>query len=388
MSLVEGGEEEEACTTSSLDQDSGAQDLDTGLACTKHKGALQLINRIVQTCRPWLNSKELCRRYIVQILVCLHLVYLHVAKPTECCHYLNQCCRIAGQRLRFYCSDCDTAVCASCADIECGDHRTAGLAAAMADQRAGLTETVQQARDSRVAELERAVRAVAEIQQSLEEKEQQLQDEINDTFDKLAARLEERRVGLVGQVRVRAGGKLDRLESQQAGLQTDLAHLTSACDLVERVLEGGSAAQLLLMRKQVVEAGLGGGADKPGPPVETDYLQLELAGLADTQTAITRLGSVTSSSCIPGCCVAGGSGLRRAVAAQRTSITLTTRDAAGAVTAGPGLAEVSCHLEAVGGIPAGQLSRLIQVQVRWAAQGGTQHLVWSVPGGGRGGRGV
>ena len=48
-------------------------------------------------------------------------------------------------------------------------------------------------------------------------------------------------------------GKLDRLESQQAGLQTDLAHLTSACDLVERVLEGGSAAQLLLVRKQVVE---------------------------------------------------------------------------------------------------------------------------------------
>ena len=53
--------------------------------------------------------------------------------------------------------------------------------------------------------MERAVWAVANIQQSLEKKQQQ-QDKINDTFDKLAARQEERRVGLVGQVRVRARG--------------------------------------------------------------------------------------------------------------------------------------------------------------------------------------
>ena len=53
--------------------------------------------------------------------------------------------------------------------------------------------------------MERAVWAVANVQQSLEKKQQQ-QDEINNTFDKLAARQEERRVGLVGQVRVRARG--------------------------------------------------------------------------------------------------------------------------------------------------------------------------------------
>ena len=51
-----------------------------------------------------------------------------------------------------------------------------------------------------MAELEQAVWAVANVQQSLEKKQQQ-QDEINDTFDKLAAWQEERRVGLVGQVR-------------------------------------------------------------------------------------------------------------------------------------------------------------------------------------------
>ena len=59
------------------------------------------------------------------------------------------------------------------------------------------------------------------------------------------------------------------------------------------MLEGGSTAQLLLVRKQVEEVGLEEGSDMPGPPVESDYLQQKLADLADIQTAITRLGSVT-----------------------------------------------------------------------------------------------
>ena len=70
-------------------------------------------------------------------------------------------------------------------------------------------------------------------------------------------------MGLVGQVRVPAGGKL----------QTDLAHLTSACDLVDRGPDARSVAQLLLVLKQVKDAGLGVGSGKPRHPVETDYSQ-------------------------------------------------------------------------------------------------------------------
>ena len=51
-------------------------------------------------------------------------------------------------------------------------------------------------------------------------KKQQQQDKINDTFDKLVARLEERRVGLVRQVRMQTRGKLDRL-GEPAGRAAD-----------------------------------------------------------------------------------------------------------------------------------------------------------------------
>ena len=69
--------------------------------------------------------------------------------------------------------------------------------------------------------MERAVWAVANVQQSLEKKQQQ-QDEINDTFDKLAARQEERRVGLVGRGPGEAGqtGEPAGQAADQPGVST------------------------------------------------------------------------------------------------------------------------------------------------------------------------
>ena len=90
-------------------------------------------------------------------------------------------------------------------------------------------------------------------------------------------------------------------------------------------------------------------------PVDTDYIELELAGLAEARASLSQVGGLlptlskarylqltsiiynrtitvqvgglVSSSCIPARCVAGGDGLRRAVAGRRTTVTLTTRDA-------------------------------------------------------------
>ena len=47
-----------------------------------------------------------------------------------------------GQRLRFYCHTCDTAVCSSCTDIEHADHGTDRLDIAMEGERKSLRETL------------------------------------------------------------------------------------------------------------------------------------------------------------------------------------------------------------------------------------------------------
>ena len=120
-------------------------------------------------------------------------------------------------------------------------------------------------------------------------------------------------------------------------------------------------------------------------PADTDYIELSLTGLEEAKTAINSVGSLVSSSCIPAMCQAGGEGLRKATAGKKAVISLTTRDTEGAVTPGPSLGEIACHIEAVGGImikPGAQLTRLIQVQVV-PGESGEYDIVYSLPSEGR-----
>jgi len=48
-----------------------------------------------------------------------------------------------GQTLRFYCRDCDTAVCSSCTDIEHGRHLTIRVLDAVLDEKVRLKELME-----------------------------------------------------------------------------------------------------------------------------------------------------------------------------------------------------------------------------------------------------
>ena len=65
-----------------------------------------------------------------------------------------------------------------------------------------------------------------------------------------------------------------------------------------------------------------------------------------------------------------GEGCLKAVIFKQTIMTLSTRDSAGCVCPGPGLADISCSIEPVGGLDSSTLPRLIQV----AATGAPSHL--------------
>ena len=53
------------------------------------------------------------------------------------------CSSHSGQSLRFYCNDCDSAICSSCSDIEHGDHRTVRLENAAMEHHQVLHQIVQ-----------------------------------------------------------------------------------------------------------------------------------------------------------------------------------------------------------------------------------------------------
>ena len=80
-------------------------------------------------------------------------------------------------------------------------------------------------------------------------------------------------------------------------------------------------------------------------------------------------------------CVEGEGG-RKAVVLQQSLLTLTTRDRRGEVTAGPSLAEISCHIEPLLNIQPQTLPRLIQLQVIRLSSGEFD-IVYSLPREGR-----
>ena len=77
-----------------------------------------------------------------------------------------------------------------------------------------------------------------------------------------------------------------------------------------------------------------------------------------------------------------GEGCRKAAVLKQSLVTLTTRDFRGEVTAGPSLAEISCHIEPLLNIQPQTLPRLIQLQVVRVSSGEFD-ILYSLPREGR-----
>lgn len=76
----------------------------------------------------------------VRLSVCLNLTRNNVSKIFQPILYsINT---ISGQTLRFYCRDCETAVCSSCTDIEHRTHNTLHLTDAVDEHRAAMHQLI------------------------------------------------------------------------------------------------------------------------------------------------------------------------------------------------------------------------------------------------------
>ena len=151
------------------------------------------------------------------------VLYDHKALPAQGYHWLEQLYSVSpaqhrqetslcspGQRLRLYCSDCDTAVCSSCSDIEHRDHPTLSLELAMKTERDNMRTATAQVQE-KLPSIKKSIQSIKLTSESLGHKEEDLDDSINDTFDQLVAMLEQRRTCLLNQLHFRVASKRDKL---------------------------------------------------------------------------------------------------------------------------------------------------------------------------------
>ena len=86
-------------------------------------------------------------------------------------------CDVSGQRLRFYCWQCDTAVCSSCTDIEHREHSTDSLQQAMKTERETMRTSVADIQE-KVPNIKKSIETIKLTSESLAHKEEDLDDDM------------------------------------------------------------------------------------------------------------------------------------------------------------------------------------------------------------------
>ena len=125
----------------------------------------------------------------------------------------------------------------------------------------------------KVPSIKKSIETIKLTSESLAHKEEDLDDDINDTFDQLVALLEQRRTSLLNQLHFRVASKRDKLgkherherereylpdcnqafftDSQLKDLEENLSEIVSSCEFVDKAIDSATSTQLLLVRKQV-----------------------------------------------------------------------------------------------------------------------------------------
>ncbi|XP_069737765.1 tripartite motif-containing protein 3 [Phaenicophaeus curvirostris] len=230
-----------------------------------------------------------------------------------------------GKGLEFYCEGCETATCRACREGEHREHRIVPLRDVL-DQQRGALRALCDALRARLPQLSAAAAQVSELSQELAGRRAAAAAEIAGVFSDLEATLRLRRGQLERLLDDTCNAKQQVLQAQLEALREGEASVASSVALAEAALGRGSAAEVLLLRKQVGERlGELAARDFPEQPQQNAHLDcaLEPEGL---RRSILNLGALLTTDAAAHKTVATGEGLRQAVVGQPASLSVTTKD--------------------------------------------------------------
>ncbi|XP_076876255.1 tripartite motif-containing protein 3b isoform X2 [Brachyhypopomus gauderio] len=239
-------------------------------------------------------------------------------KPLSCPNH-------EGKVMEFYCESCETAMCLDCTEGEHREHVTVPLRDVLEQHKTALNSQLDAIRN-RLPHLAAAIELVSEISRQLVERKMEAVSEISSAFEELERALQQRKAALINDLDNICSSKQKVLQTQLSALQQGRDNIQSSCGFTEQALSHGSAAEVLLVHKQMGErVGALARHDFPERPHENAHLQcqVETEGL---RRSIQNLGALLTTSAVGHTSVATGEGLRHAVVGQPTAVTVTTKD--------------------------------------------------------------
>ncbi|XP_054722216.1 tripartite motif-containing protein 2-like isoform X2 [Uloborus diversus] len=249
---------------------------------------------------------------------------------------LLTCLKHINQSLRFYCKECETAICVTCTDIEHAGHITARLTEAVKDEKNSLRDLLKKAYEH-VPELKEAIESVSSVSFSLANKHAKNTQMIIDCFDNLEKAVQQRKNELIHELDQLASKKRNVLEEQKNVLDMCLSNILASSEFTENALCYGSETEVILVTKQMAEK-LEDFADMriQKMPEENDFLTYRSEGFDAAKLAILSVGSVTTTSAVAHQCTAAGEGLKLCGVNKQTLVVITAKDRRGDIVRNAG----------------------------------------------------
>ncbi|KAK7485598.1 hypothetical protein BaRGS_00023173 [Batillaria attramentaria] len=231
-----------------------------------------------------------------------------------------------GNALQYYCTDCETAVCVDCTDIEHIGHSTVALQNAIEEQKAELMKLIAGVRDQ-VPIVQDSISLVTSVAKSLENRSVEVERQISNAFNELSKMMDERKASLLVELGEAYSSKLMVLNEQRGALESFLNKMQSSCDFTAESLQHGNETEILLLKKEMSkkleELAV---HNVQFQPEQNEFLMFDDSGLQSLKKSLCSLGSIHTNSAVAFETTASGEGLRQCFVGRPALVTVTTKD--------------------------------------------------------------
>ncbi|XP_054716381.1 tripartite motif-containing protein 2-like [Uloborus diversus] len=283
------------------------------------------------------------------------------------------CPKHDAQTLRFYCRDCETAICVTCTDIEHNGHLTTRLREAMADQKSMLNDLLDRV-EAKIPIVEKAINLVSDVTVSLDNAHDTATTQIDHCFKLLSDAIQLRRNQLLSQLDESYAAKRHVLDQQKNLLQYCLGTLNSSCDFTKKALNHQNDTEFLLVNKQVADRLKEFAAMHiQNMPEENDFLQFEDENASATRNAVLMCGVLRTSHAVALETTATGEGIRQCTVGKSSLVNLTTKDGRGEIVTN-GTVDFKIEIKSIDHVAAWTLKPEMADQIN-----GSYDLVYTAP---------
>ena len=254
------------------------------------------------------------------------------------------CSRHSGQELRYYCSDCESAICENC--FEHSDHDVLSMSEAVEEEKGRLRSLVDEAQ-VRVPELKEAIGNVNRASGALSRRRDEIALDVESAFNAIIEKCKERKKAVIKELDSKEAQKQAILGRQKDELESVLADIYTACEFVDKALEAESReTDILVVKKQLedrLEAFKAIKVDKD--PAESHYINYIPGPVYDqVLEGVDKCGQVNSSSAVADKTTAVGEGLKRCFVSRTASVTVAARDCSARLVDGPDVEQFFCEI--------------------------------------------